>query len=103
MSTTPEQSKLYLSPKQYQDAQEHCGSRGEHLRLGQWLVNLYGEPGISYPHIFYLDDPDKTWAHVEVVKEVPRCITIEVEGGAVTSVTGLPEDYAYEIIDHDNH
>ena len=30
-----------------------------------------------------------------------KTITIEVYGGCVTEVTGLPEGYDYEIIDHD--
>jgi len=31
-----------------------------------------------------------------------KTITIEVYGGCVTEVTGLPDGYDYEIIDHDN-
>ena len=31
-----------------------------------------------------------------------KTITIEVYGGGVTEVTGLPDGYDYEIIDHDN-
>ena len=31
-----------------------------------------------------------------------KTITIEVYGGCVTEVTGLPEGYDYEIIDHDH-
>ena len=30
-----------------------------------------------------------------------KTITIKVYGGCVTEVTGLPEGYDYEIIDHD--
>ena len=32
-----------------------------------------------------------------------KTITIEVYGGCVTEVTGLPEGYDYEIIDHDHN
>jgi hypothetical protein len=31
-----------------------------------------------------------------------KIITIEISGGCVTDVLGLPEGYDYEIIDHDN-
>ena len=31
-----------------------------------------------------------------------KTIKIEVYGGCVTEVTGLPEGYDYEIIDHDH-
>jgi hypothetical protein len=31
-----------------------------------------------------------------------KTIKIEVYGGCVTEVTGLPKDYDYEIIDHDH-
>ena len=37
---------------------------------------------------------------IESMKE--KTITIEVYGGCVTEVTGLPEGYDYEIIDHDH-
>lgn len=30
-----------------------------------------------------------------------KMITIEVNGGIVTSVKGIPKGYDYEIIDHD--
>ena len=30
-----------------------------------------------------------------------KTIKIEVNAGCVTEVTGLPDDYDYEIIDHD--
>tara|TARA_Y100000034_G_C6583876_1_gene253366 strand:+ start:91 stop:405 length:315 start_codon:yes stop_codon:yes gene_type:complete len=104
MSSNPEQSKLHLSPAQYQEAQFNAKDRGEDLRLGQWLVNTYGTEGTGYPHIFYLDDPAQVWSQVEVVEEDdPKCIIIEVEGGCVTDVTGLPSGYCFRIIDHDNH
>ena len=31
-----------------------------------------------------------------------KTIKIEVYGGCVTEVTGLPEGYDYEIVDHDH-
>jgi hypothetical protein len=62
-----EQSKLYLSSEQYNSILSKLGDKPEHLRLGQWLVNLYGEPGQAYPHIFYFDDPKDVWSHVEVL------------------------------------
>jgi hypothetical protein len=31
-----------------------------------------------------------------------KTIKIEVHGGCVTEVTGLPEGYDYEIVDHDH-
>lgn len=31
----------------------------------------------------------------------PGTITIEVESGVITAVTGLPENYQYEVLDHD--
>ena len=34
--------------------------------------------------------------------ESMKTIKIEVYGGCVTEVTGLPEGYDYEIIDHDH-
>jgi len=61
------QSKLYLSEEQYNQAVEQAKHRSKDLRLGQWLVNQYGEKGITYPHIFYLDDPTETWANIEVI------------------------------------
>ena len=34
--------------------------------------------------------------------EIPQgTITVEIEGGAVTAVRGLPENYQYEVLDHD--
>tara|TARA_R100001129_G_scaffold45363_1_gene31015 strand:+ start:2128 stop:2277 length:150 start_codon:yes stop_codon:yes gene_type:complete len=32
-----------------------------------------------------------------------KTIKIEVFGGCVTEVTGLPKGYDYVIVDHDNH
>ena len=34
--------------------------------------------------------------------DTSKTIKIEVYGGCVTEVTGLPEGYDYEIIDYDN-
>ena len=64
-----EQSKLYLSPKQYKQALIQSKTRPDHIRLGQWLVNRYGEKGVAYPHIFYLDDPTEAWSNVKVVEQ----------------------------------
>jgi hypothetical protein len=66
---TPENSKLYLSPTQYEQAVKEAATLPEDIRLGQWLVNNFGKEGIAYPRIFYLDDPKDTWSNVEVVSE----------------------------------
>ena len=65
-------SKLYLSSKQFKKATEQSQDRPKDLRLGQWLVNQFGEKGVAYPHIFYLDDPTEVWANVEVIEDTPK-------------------------------
>ena len=65
---SPNQSKLYLSPTQYKEALKQAKDKSPDFRLGQWLVNLYGEPGVAYPYIFYLDDPAETWGNVEIIE-----------------------------------
>ena len=46
-----------------------------------------------------------TWDWTIIVKrcmDTSKKIKIEVYGGCVTEVTGLPEGYDYEIVDHDH-
>ena len=62
-------SKLYLSPGQYQEALDQVKNKPTDLRLGQWLINKYGQAGVAYPHLFYLDDPTKAWDNVEVISD----------------------------------
>jgi hypothetical protein len=66
------QSKLYLSEEQYQTALKQADNRPENLRLGQWLVNLYGKQGKTYSHIFYLDEPTEVWSNVEITTDTKK-------------------------------
>ena len=67
---SPDQTKLYLSPAQHKYAIENLKDiAASDLRLGQWLVNKFGAPGVNYPHIFYLDDPQGVWSNVEILPD----------------------------------
>lgn len=38
----------------------------------------------------------------DILRQAPREIIIEVSGGCVTNVSGLPANWNYKLIDHDN-
>jgi hypothetical protein len=56
---------MKLTTKQYTDGILQWHNAGKPGRLGQFLVNLYGEPGKSYPELFYCDNRDvKLWVEI---------------------------------------